>query len=333
MTARSLLAALLLLSACQPGPGGEERRTRFIMGTLVEIHLPAGQARGHDDAVNLAFGEMARLEEMMSPHRPDSLLSLINQNAGGPFTPAPAEFIEVVRRGLGWGKLTKGTFRLSLGPVVALWHFEDPEPGPPPAGKTLTRALDLVDDAAIEIRDGQIRLGKAGMKIDLGAIGKGYAVDRALAVLAGAGVKNALVNAGGDLAVLGRPAAGKAWRVGLQHPRKPESLIAAFDAEDIAVATSGDYQRYYIHGGVRYHHILDPVTGMPSMGLPSATIVTANTADADALATAVFVLGRKKGLELIESLENVEGMVVDASGAVAFSTGFRRLPGFEFMGL
>ncbi len=326
-----ILFAFFLLSACKPGDRPQEKRTRFLMGTLVEISIPGPATARTEEASNLAFAEMARLEQMMSTHRPDSELSRVNDNAGGSFTPVSPELIEVVRRGLEWGERSQGALAMSLGPVVDLWHF-DGESGPPPAGESLAQALTRVDESGIEIREQEIRLKRPGMKLDLGAIAKGFAVDRAIGVLASRGVKNALVNAGGDLSVLGRPSAEKAWRVGLQHPRKPEALVAAFDAEGIAVATSGDYQRYFLHEDVRYHHLLVPATGLPSRKLISATLVAKNAADADALATAVFVLGREKGLELIESLKNVEGMVIDASGEVGFSTGFKKLPGFEFRG-
>ncbi len=335
MTARPallLLALGLMLVACQPDNESPARRTRFLMGTLVEIVLADGADKKAEEAANRAFAEMARLEAMFSSHQPDSLLSRVNGAAGGDFTPVPKEFLEVVRRGLAWGAASRGALALTLGPVVELWHFDAEASGPPPSPQVLKEALTRVDDAAIELRGDQIRLARPGMKLDLGAIAKGYAVDRALAVLLEGGVENALINAGGDLAVLGRPSPGHAWKVGLQHPRKPEALIAALDAEGIAVATSGDYQRYYLHNGVRYHHILTPATGMPAAGLIAVTVAAPSTADADALATAVFVLGRDKGLKWIESIEGVEAMVVDASLETEFSSGFKNLPGFELTG-
>jgi len=327
-----LMALGFVLAACQADNESSTRRTRFLMGTLVEIVLPAGADPQQNEAANRAFAEMARLEAMFSPHRAASELSRVNGAAGSDFTPVSKEFLEVVRRGLAWGAASEGALALSLGPVVELWHFDGEAEGPPPSPEALKEALTRVDDAAIEIRGEQIRLARRGMKLDLGAIAKGYAVDRALAVLRDSGVENALINAGGDLAVLGRPSPGHAWRVGLQHPRKPEALIAALDAEGFAVATSGDYQRYRLHDGVRYHHILTPSTGLPASGLIAVTVAAPNAADADALATAVFVLGPDRGLAWVESLAGVEAMVVDASLKTAFSSGFKTLPGFEMKG-
>jgi thiamine biosynthesis lipoprotein len=214
-----ILSALFILSACKPGDRPQEKRTRFLMGTLVEISIPGPATARTEEASNLAFAEMARLEQMMSTHRPDSELSRVNDNAGGSFTPVSPELIEVVRRGLEWGERSQGALAMSLGPVVDLWHF-DGESGPPPAGESLAQALTRVDEGGIDIRGREIRLKRPGMKLDLGAIAKGFAVDRAIGVLASRGVENALVNAGGDLSVLGRPSTEKAWRVGLRSTPK-----------------------------------------------------------------------------------------------------------------
>jgi thiamine biosynthesis lipoprotein len=171
------------------------------------------------------------------------------------------------------------------------------------------------------------------MSLHLGAIAKGYAVDQAMEVLKKNGIRHALINAGGDLKVLGERKQGQPWNIGLQHPRHPEKMIASFTLSDKAVATSGDYQKYFIKDNTRYHHILAPANGMPARGMISCTLIAETVMDADALATAVFVLGPDKGLKLIDSLDGVEGMMVTESGPTLFSENFKSQPGFVLQGL
>ena len=170
------------------------------------------------------------------------------------------------------------------------------------------------------------------MALHLGALAKGYAVDRAIQVLKEHGIDNALVNAGGDLMAVGHRTRQQPWRVGLQHPRSPQDLIASFGLSAKAVATSGDYQKYFIKGNTRYHHILDPKSGEPVRLAKSATVIASSVMDADALATAIFVLGKDKGIALADSIEHIEAMVVPSSGATGFSQGFRSQTGFKFQG-
>ena len=167
------------------------------------------------------------------------------------------------------------------------------------------------------------------MSLHLGAIAKGYAVDRAMAVLKKNGIRHALINAGGDLIVLGERKDGQPWSIGLQHPRQPEKLIASFKLPGKAVATSGDYQKYFMKDKTRYHHILDPANGRPARGVISCTVVAETVMDADALATAVFVLGPEKGMALVDSLDGVEAMLITESGSPLFTKNFASQPGFE----
>jgi thiamine biosynthesis lipoprotein len=168
------------------------------------------------------------------------------------------------------------------------------------------------------------------MHLHLGAIAKGYAVDRAINILQEKNIHHAFINAGGDLKTLGNRPDKTAWKIGLQHPRKPESVLASFSLSGKAVATSGDYQKYFDHEGIRYHHIMNPKTGYPVTGIMSATVVTDTVMDADALSTAVFVMGVEKGLAFIDSLENTEGLIIDQDGAPHFSQGMQGLAGFFF---
>jgi thiamine biosynthesis lipoprotein len=166
-----------------------------------------------------------------------------------------------------------------------------------------------------------VYLPKSGTEIDLGGIAKGYVVDRAVDVLRQSGITSASVDAGGDIRLIGGKPGGRPWRVGVRHPRERDRIIAVLELLDSAVVTSGDYERYFMLGGTRYHHLLDPDTGLPAAGLASVTVVAADATTADALSTTVFVMGRERGLALIESLPGVEAILVTAELDVILSSG------------
>jgi thiamine biosynthesis lipoprotein len=312
---RILSLLLLFVMACSPKEPEPDlvRRTQFLMGTLVEITVRDADHEKANRAIDLAFDEMARLEKLMSSYRPDSEISNLNQESGRGFIRFSPEALEVVQRGIYWGEQSYGALDITIGPVTDLWRFEE-DHKTVPAPEILEQAVRLVDFQNIQIDDVMVRLAKPGMSINLGAVAKGYAVDRAMQVLTGQKIEHALVNAGGDLMALGRRSEKRAWRIGLQHPREPEDMIASFEFSGRAVATSGDYQRYFIHEGNRYHHILNPADGKPAKQVISATVLGPTVMDADAIATAVFVMGPEKGIHWIDQLDGVEGMVVNASG-------------------
>lgn len=193
----------------------------------------------------------------------------------------------------------------------------------PPDPAALAAALELVDYRTIEIdaAHGRARLGILGQAVDLGAVAKGYGVDRAAELLRARGAVRGLVDLGGDIYALGTRVDGAPWRLGIRHPRKSGQLLGILHVSDAAVATSGDYERYFEYQGVRYSHIVDPKTGWPANELVSVTIVAPSGVWADALATAVFVLGKEKGLALIEALPGVDGILVDRDLGVTVSSG------------
>jgi thiamine biosynthesis lipoprotein len=301
------------------------------MGTLVEITLSEDDSDKTQQAIDRAFDEMSRLESLMSTHLPDSEISRLNEQAGKGYTRLSPEVLNVLQRAIIWGQQTGGAFDISIGPVMKLWRFDDEKPAvPSPA--LLQQAVEAVDYKNIHIDDVMVRLNKPGMALHLGAIAKGYAVDRAMAILKNNGIQNAMINAGGDLTVIGTRALNKPWKIGLQHPRKPEKIIASFNLAEGSVATSGDYQRYFLHDNKRYHHILNPDNGKPARGLISATVITAKTMDADALATGVFVMGAEKGMQLIESLAGAEALLILESGEALLSKNLQSESSFKFKG-
>ena len=316
-----LLALFLFfpVASLAQSPGKQVlHESRFIMGTSVEIHIAQAEPGEVGEAMAAAFGQVGRIDALMSHYREDSEVRQITRNAGKKETPVSPETLEVIERALHFSRLSGGAFDITIGPVFRLWNFRE---GKVPDEGRLRENLSLVDYRKIKVDRARstVFLQDRGMDLDLGAIAKGYAVDRAFAVLRQRGFENILVNAGGDLRTGGSKGKEEPWTVGIQHPRLPSSLMAVLRPRQAAVATSGDYEKFFLRGGERYHHILAPSTGTPARECQSVTIMAPLAMDADALATSVFVLGPKKGFALVEQLSNVHAIIVDRRGSVLLS--------------
>ncbi len=306
------------------------RNTRPLMGTLVEIAVVhRDEARAYT-ALRDAFSEMERIEGVMSAHREDSELSRLNREGYPGPVAVSLELFEIVRKGIQWSRKTQGAFDVSVGPLLKLWPLYRAEKILP-TGDAVAEALQAVGWEKVLLDSGgqTIRFRVPGMALDLGGIAKGYVIDRAVEELREAGIRSALVNAGGDLYAMGRKPDGAAWRVGVQHPRRRGELIAVLEAHEVAVVTSGDYERYFLKDGRRYSHIVDPRTGFTARGTASVTVVGPNATDADALATGVLVLGPEEGLRLVETLPGFEAAILSEAaegGGLKFtpSSGFHR---------
>jgi thiamine biosynthesis lipoprotein len=258
----------------------------------------------------------------MSPWIESSDVSRINRSAGNDGVRVSPETVEVIKRAQEGSKLSDGAFDITVGPLVQLWR-KARERGMPPEMEEVKETLNLVNFTNLKTHyGGKVSLRKKGMNIDLGGIAKGYAVDRAFELLKGLGYRNLVVNAGGDLRVGGSKPEGP-WSIGIQHPRDPEKIIARISLSDTAVATSGDYEKFFIHQGKRYHHILNPKNGFPAKGCQSVTILHKEGITADALATAIFVLGPEKGYALCQKLEGVDCLIVDKEGDTTLSPGLK----------
>jgi thiamine biosynthesis lipoprotein len=260
------------------------------------------------------------VEDLASFHKP-SKLSEVNDHAGeGPFKPDP-ELLALIKESLRVADRSGGAFDPTIGPLSRLWNFSGGEPRLPEESE-IAQALPKVGWQKVKIDEtaGTIELPERGMALDLGGIAKGYALHRAAAVIRRLGVRNALVNAGGDILVVGEKAPGRPWRIGIQDPRDPRGIAAVVDLRDRVILTSGDYERCFIKDGKRYHHILNPRTGYPAEGTQSVTIIAPEGVTADGTSTAVFVLGPEEGLKYIESVPEVQGMLIDSSGRVRMSS-------------
>jgi thiamine biosynthesis lipoprotein len=288
------------------------------MGTVIEITLVADNEENANKASLQAFQEIKRIETLMSPWLDLSDVTRINRSAGKEWVKVSPETMEVIKKAQEISELSEGGFDITVGPLIELWRKARREKIPPSIEEVKGK-LDLVNFKNIEMdRDGKVFLKKKGMAIDLGGIAKGYAVDRAFDLLKSHGYKNLIVNAGGDLRVGGLKN-NQPWSIGIQNPRESSKILARISVSDIAIATSGDYEKYFIYQGKRYHHILNPRDGFPAEGCQSVTILFRDGMTADALATAVFVLGAEKGYSLCQKLEGVDCLIVDKDGKVMLS--------------
>jgi thiamine biosynthesis lipoprotein len=220
-----------------------------------------------------------------------------------------------------YSALTSGAFDVSIRSLSALWGGKGKLKEIPEA-REIEEKLPLVNykNIILDERNQTVEFKKKSMALDLGAIAKGYALDRAIKVLQGKGIKEALINVGGDIRVIGE----RRWKVGLQHPRKENEFLTVIKLKNRAIATSGDYQRYFIKECKRYHHIINPETGYPALECMSVTIIGPEAILVDVLATGVFILGPGKGMKLVESLKDVEGIIIDSQGRVLSSSGLKR---------
>jgi thiamine biosynthesis lipoprotein len=271
------------------------RRTIPVMGTLAEAAVVHRDERYAHAAIDAAFAELQMVEQRMSRYRGTSDVGRANTHAAREGVGVSDETAAVLARSLHWAEASDGAFDPCLGQATALWDIKDRREPPPVtvsgvyAGRRLFRALDL-DTTPGRAR---VRFEDPAVAIDLGGIGKGYAVDRAVATLRAWGVEHGLVNAGGDLYALGTSEDGDLWKVGIRSPHDPRELSGRIAIADEAIATSGDYLRQFTHAGRRYHHLLDPMTGEPRQSdVHSVTVRAVSCLDADAAATAVFGMDR-----------------------------------------
>lgn len=272
-------------------------------------------------AVNAAFAEVERVEGLMSEWRPSSAISAINAAAGKTPVAVPAEVIDLVRRALDIAKRTDGAFDPTWAALRGVWDFKA---NPPvlPLRSDLDAAIALIDYRAVDIGDGTIFLRKTGMALGLGAIAKGYGIDRAVVMLREHGLARFIVDGGGDLYAAGEKAPGEPWMIGVRHPRGGP-VLGELTVRDAAVVTSGDYERFFELGGQRYHHIIDVRTGLPARKSVSVSIIAPDATTADAWATGVFVAG-PAGFKTL--LTGVSAAVLTPDGAIHSRGRLSKLP-------
>jgi FAD:protein FMN transferase len=303
-----------LVERVRPAMGSELRLTAW---TADEVAAVA--------AFDAVFAEFERLDALMSVWRPGSDVLKLNAAAGEHPVALQPEVIEVLAIARQVSEWTGGTFAVTFGALSDLWRFDHDQDDTIPDPAIVRQRLPLVDYRGLEIdaRAGTAFLERHGMRVHLGGIGKGYAVDRAVALLRSRGLSNFMIQAGGDLYVAGLKDS-RPWRLGIRDPRGPaDKSFALLDLSEGTFSTSGDYERFFMKDGRRYHHILDLRVGEPARGCRSVTLVTDRAVLADALAKGVFILGPEAGMALIEKLPGVEGVIVSATNDVLVSSGLK----------
>lgn len=301
-------------------------RSRVSMGSEVHLTAWAADEPAALSAFEAVFDEFDRLDTLMSVWKEASEVERLNRAAGQMPVPVGPEMREVLSMARLASEWTEGKFDVTFGVLSGLWKFDHDLDGNIPARGDVLARLPLIDYQKLEVDEakGTAFLKQTGMRVHLGGIGKGYAVDKAAAILRGRGLNDFMIQSGGDLYVAGRRG-DRAWRAGIQDPRGPSGTsFAAMDLTDSAFTTSGDYERFFMKDGHRYHHIIDPDTGQPAQGCRSVTIVARTASLADALDTGIFILGPEKGMALIERLQGVEGVIVTNSNNVMVSSGLAR---------
>ncbi len=296
---------------------GTVKRTRILLGTVVEIQTRGVDENKSDEAINKAFEEINRIDVEFSPYKKESPVWKLNHNKDSVITVTP-EIYKIMELSDSLWKESRGAFDVSLESLTEVWGFNGNNPSEPDESKRL-KARALSGWQHVRLLGNNSFSRNADVGLNFGAIAKGYAVDMAIGILKENGIKDCLVNAGGEIKAL-----GDEWVIGVQHPRKENSIIAEIKLNGMSVATSGDYEQYFMKDGKRYDHIMNPHTGFPADSCRSVTVIAGNDTEADGLSTAVFVLGPKKGMNLIESLPGIEAMIIDVSGKMRLSSGFNK---------
>jgi thiamine biosynthesis lipoprotein len=294
------------------------------MGSQLQVSVWTGDSPAAQSAIEAVFAEFDRLETLMSVWREGSDIVRLNAAAGDHAVPVSREVIEVLTIARQVSEWTGGSFDVTFGVLSDLWRFDHDQDNRIPDPNEVRRRLPLINYRALAIDDraGTAFLERTGMRAHLGGIGKGYAIDRGAAILRGRGLRDFMIQAGGDLYVAGLKD-GRPWRLGIQDPRGPaDRIFASLDLTDSTCSTSGDYERFFMADGRRYHHIIDPATGEPARGTRSVTLVTDRAVIADALSKGVFLVGGRDGLALLSRL-HVDGVIVTAANEVLVTPGLR----------
>lgn len=292
-----------------------------MLGTVITI---SAYVTDNGKSIDLAFDRIKEIENLMSKNIETSEISEVNRQAGKKPVKVSEETLNVIESGLSYGDMTEGNFDVTIGPLVNLWDILSENPQVPEESE-IRQAQTLINykDVIIDKKNSTVFLKNEGMILDLGGIAKGYAADQAAAVLKKHGVEHGFLNLGGDIAAIGAKLDGTPWKLGVQDPRRAQGVaVGAVNSIDKSVVSSGDYERVFFKDGVRFHHIIDPYTGYPTANeVISVTIISDKAIDGDALSTSVFILGVEKGMELIESLDGVDTVIIDRDKNIYISSG------------
>ena len=320
------LMAILAAVGCtqSPAAGDVHRDRRLKMGTHFEIQVRAHSESEARAAIDAAFDEIDRVEARLSEWKDSSDISILNRAAGGPPLAVGDDLVAVVARASEISSMTEGAFDITFAACGGLWSFREPTRVPTEAELGACREHVNWRNVGIDPIRGTLALPDPAMRIGISGIGKGYGVDRAASVLESRGIRDYIVDGGGDIRLAVSPG-HRPWSVGIADPRRPGELWGSLEDASGAVVTSGDYEAFFVRDGVRYHHILDPRSGLPSHGASAVTVIAPDATTADALATGLLVLGPERGMALVERLPGVEALFLVEDREDSRSSGFPKV--------
>lgn len=320
MPVRLILLCLLTFTAL-PAQADWYSREEAIMGTAVRVELWHDNAAAARDAMSAVMNEMHRIDASMSPYKPESELSRINREAAQKPVVISKEIFDLITRSIEFSKLSDGAFDITFSSVGYLYDYRAHVK---PTDEQIAKTLPGINyrHLLLDPHARTIHYARTGVRIDLGGIAKGYAVDNCIAILKKRGITNAIVTAGGDSRLLG-DRRGRPWNVGIRDPRQRGEVAVVLPLADVAISTSGDYERFFEEDGVRHHHIINPKTGKSASGVRSVTIIGPDGITTEGLTKSVFVKGPKAGMHLIESLKGVDAIIIDDAGRMLYSPGLR----------
>ena len=293
-------------------PTKEYTKTSLKMGSHFEVIAVDSDSIRALQAIELAYQEIDRIEKLISSWQATSQTTRINKAAGISPVVVDQELYNLIYRCLKISRLTQGAYDISFAGMGDIWEFNGQELEELPDSAQVAVASGLVNYKNVMLDRDQhsVFLTQPGMKIGFGSIGKGYAANRAMEIMKQHGIRSGMINAGGDLISWGKNINHDAWSVGIANPDKDQGIAGWLALEDVALVTSGDYEKFFTFNQQRYGHIIDPRTGYPAMGIKSVSVICPDAELADALATAVYVLGRVEGLQLLNQLTGVEGLLI-----------------------
>lgn len=297
------------------------KRELGLMGSNFDITVIADSKKEAENYIDLAVVEMQRIEELISSWKSTSQTSAINRNAGLKPVQVDNELFQLIKRSIAISKITDGAFDISFAAIDKIWVFNGEETQVPDKA-LISSSVNAIGYKNIKLdeKNSTVFLTQKGMKIGFGAIGKGYAADKAKKLLMEKGVSGGIINASGDMNAWGLQPKGELWKVAITNPMDNSKNYGLFDLKNNAVVTSGNYEKFLLIDGERYAHIIDPRTGMPTKGILSVTVFAPKAELADALATSIFVMGSEVGLNMINQLPDVEAIIVKNDGSLATST-------------
>lgn len=308
------LLLFLFIASCGTNEKTYKRST-ISMGTTVEIQVITQNTNKADSAIDAAFAEIQRINDKYTVYDTNSYLNKINRSD---YFPLDYETYNLFKKCEYYNIISRGAFDPAIGNIIKALGFESSDAESIPED-SIFNYLKRNNWKLIELTSDQKIIKPKYLRINLGAIAKGYAVDRMFDIIKSYGFDKFLINAGGEIKCF-----GKEWKIGIQHPRQKDRIVGEIRVKDKAIATSGDYERFQIKNGKRINHIFNPITGKVADRCQSVTVISDNTLQADALATAVFVLGPIEGLKLIESIKNTEVLIFDTNGQMYRSSGFKK---------